>query len=76
MNANIPQVVIDTTREWCFQFSAGEWQDRKEIVDFIRSEFNYAGDTPNQYAGKFIARGVANHDFETRLRQWRWIVYT
>lgn len=73
--AHLPKQVIERTREWAFGFNFGEWFDKAEIVEFIRQEFNYGGTTPEQYAERFIRRGVENRDFETRHKQWRWIVH-
>lgn len=75
MAAHLPELVIDRTRDWCFEFNFGEWFDNAEIEDFIRREFNYSGSTPRQYAERFIKRAVDNRDFETRHKQWRWIVH-
>jgi hypothetical protein len=75
--AHLPTTVIEATRDWAFGYSAGEWIPTAEIADFIRSELGYTGTTPQQYAARFVARGVANRDFETRLngREWQWIVH-
>ena len=43
--------------------------------DYFRQELGYNGDTPNQYAVRFIAQGVERRDFERRHGAWRWIVH-
>lgn len=76
-NASLPDAVIERTREWAFGFNFGEWFATADIAEFMREEFGYAGTTPQQYAARFVARGVFNQDFETRLhgKQWRWIAH-
>lgn len=77
MTPHLPSTLIERTREWAFGFNFGEWFPTTEIADFIRAELGYAGTTPQQYAARFVARGVANRDFESRLhgKEWRWIVH-
>lgn len=76
MAQSIPPQVYAQTRDWAWlTFSFGEWQEKSEIVDFIRQTFNYRGSTPTQYAEAFLRKGVENRDFELRNRQWRWIVH-
>ena len=74
----LPPNLIEKTRDWAFEeFNFGEWFPATVIQDYLRTEFGYGGTTPQQYAARFIARGVANRDFETRLkgREWRWIAH-
>ena len=77
-NANLPATVVKRVRDWAWdEFNFGEWQDTAEIAKFMREELGYRASTPGQYAARFVAFGVENRDFETRMngRQWRWIVH-